>query len=97
MSRSAYPPAGSTFVCASDCVLAEIDGSLVMMRVGTGEFCGLDGTAEAIVRTLEKPTRFADLIDALAARYDGDRAEIAADATAFLAQMVARKLIARAD
>lgn len=66
-----------------------------MMRVGTGAFCGLDGTAETIVRALEKPMRFADLIDALAARYDGERAQIAADAADFLAQMVAHKLIAR--
>ncbi len=97
MSRSAHPPPDAKFVRAPDCVLAAIDGSLVMMRVGTGEFCGLDGTAEAIVRVLENPTSFADLIDTLAARYAGDRAEIVNDVAAFLVTMAARKLIVRAD
>jgi hypothetical protein len=91
------PSPDPVFARASDCVVSEIDGALVMLRVGTGEFCGLDGTAEAIVRALETPMRFADLVDRLAARYDAGRAEIAPDTAAFLAQMVARKLIIRTD
>ena len=97
MTDAAMFPLEAVFRVSPGAILSEIDGSLVMMRAGTGEFCGLEGTAEAIVRALEVPTTFADLLETLSQHFEGQRAEIAADTAAFLADMVARDLLVRVD
>ena len=66
---------------------ADVDDEVVVMRLDTGEFYSLSGTAAVIWRTIDEAHDRASLIALLGQQFDGSDAAIAADVDEFLAQM----------
>jgi len=84
----------TTLVSRSSDVLATAVGEeVLMMAVDTGRYFGLDDIASDIWNRLERPCRFADLIDGLAADYAADRATIAQDVRKLLLEMAAQRIL----
>ena len=94
MPQSTSPLTRDTLIArASGLLMAEVDGETVLMSVARGSYFGLAATAEDIWRRLDGAVRAGDLVDALAATYDGDAARIEADTLVFLDRMAAAGLI----
>jgi len=66
---------------------ANVGKEIVMMDVLNGRYLGVNDIGGDIWRRLETPRRFGELIDGLAADYQGDRAVIAADVRKLLQEM----------
>ena len=73
-----------------------IDDEIVVMRLDSGDFFSLAGTAAAICRLIDGTRDRAELIEELAADYVSDESDIAADVDDFLAQLIEQGLIATA-
>jgi hypothetical protein len=73
---------------------AAIDDEIVIMRVDTGEFFSLTGTAATTWRLIDGQRGRDALIAALADEYSTDGAAIAADVDEFLAQLKETGLLA---
>lgn len=73
-----------------------IDDEIVVMRLDSGDFFSLAGTAAATWRLIDGTRDRAALIAALAADYGSDESEIAADVDEFLAQLERQGLVAAA-
>lgn len=66
---------------------AEIDDEIVVMRLDTGEFFSLAGTAAATWRLIDGTRDRDALVKALAADFDGGEADIALDVDEFITQL----------
>jgi pyrroloquinoline quinone biosynthesis protein D len=73
-----------------------IDDEIVVMRLDSGDFFSLEGTAAATWRLIDGTRDRAALIKALAADYGSDESEIAADVDDFLSQLKRQGLVAPA-
>lgn len=73
-----------------------IDDEIVVMRLDSGDFFSLEGTAAVTWRLIDGTRDRAALIEALAAQFESDEDEIAADVDDFLAQLKEQGLIATA-
>jgi hypothetical protein len=73
---------------------AAIDDEIVIMRVDTGEFFSLTGTAAATWRLIDGHRNRAVLLSALTDEYSADETAIAADVDEFLAQLKEMGLLA---
>jgi|KBSMisStandDraft_5_1062788.scaffolds.fasta_scaffold1640108_2 hypothetical protein len=73
---------------------AAIDDEIVIMRVDTGEFFSLTGTAATTWRLIDGNRGRDALLAALADEYSTDEAAIAADVDDFLAQLKETGLLA---
>lgn len=65
----------------------DIDEEIVVMRLDTGDFFSLAGTAAAVWRLIDGSRDEQALVEALAGEYEGDRATIAADVDALIVQL----------
>lgn len=75
---------------------ADIDEEIVVMRLDNGEFYSLAGTAATTWRLIDGTRDRTALIDELAANYDCDKNEIAADLDDFLEALEGMGLIGTA-
>lgn len=66
---------------------ATVGKEIVMMDVLNGRYLGVNDIGSDIWRRLETPLTFGELIDGLAADYQGDRAAIEADVCKLLQEM----------
>lgn len=66
---------------------AEIDGDVVVMSFVQGKYIGLNDTASAIWRRLERPQSVASLCDAMIRDFAGDADEIRRDILGLLAKL----------
>lgn len=73
-----------------------IDDEIVVMRLDNGEFYSLTGTGAAIWRMIDGTRGRAELIDALAQEFLGDRQQIGMEAEQFLGELEEAGLIAEA-
>ena len=74
----------------------DIDDEIVVMRLDSGDFFSLEGTAAATWRLIDGTRDRVAIIEALAAQFNADDVEVAADVDDFLAQLKEQKLIATA-
>lgn len=65
----------------------EIDDEIILMRLDTGEFYSLAGTAAATWRLIDGTRDRSALIAALAVEFEGDERAIAADLDEFIAHV----------
>ena len=72
----------------------DIDDEIVVMRLDNGEFFSLSGTAAATWRMIDGTRDRSTLLSALAAQYEGDEADIAADIDEFLTKLREMGLLA---
>jgi hypothetical protein len=83
-----------TLISRNDSLLtAAVHDETVMMDIPSGYYFGLDDIGSDIWKRLEKPCRFGELVQVLAADYDADRAEIARDVQTLLLQMAEHKVV----
>jgi hypothetical protein len=75
----------------------EIDDEIVIMRLDTGEFFAVSGTAAAAWRLIDGSRDRGALLAALTAEFSGDEQQIEQDVDEFLAQLKATGLIASDD
>jgi hypothetical protein len=66
---------------------AWVDNDLVMMNAASNFYLGLSGSGGRIWELLETPQTFDSLCEKLIAEYDAEPAAIAAEVSAFLAQL----------
>lgn len=74
----------------------DVDEEIVVMRLDSGEFFSLAGTAAAAWRLIDGTRDRTSLVAALAEQYDGEEAVIAADVDDLLAELQEQGLIAAA-
>ena len=67
-----------------DIIAANMDGEVVMMDIMSGKYYNLGTTGGAIWNLLESPKTLDELVDALTAKYDVDRATCKAQVEQFL-------------
>lgn len=72
---------------------AGVGDEIFALDVDGGHCFGFNDTATEIWRTLETPTTFADLCDALLQSRDVDRATCVAETSALLARLAEEKLV----
>jgi Coenzyme PQQ synthesis protein D (PqqD) len=65
----------------------DIDDEIVVMRLDTGEFFSLDGTAAATWRLIDGTRDRSALLAALAEQFEVDEVKMAADVDEFLAKL----------
>ncbi|HEY1979766.1 MAG TPA: PqqD family protein [Xanthobacteraceae bacterium] len=83
-----------TLISRSDSLLvAGVHDETVMMDIQNGHYYGLDDIGSDIWKRLETPCRFSDLVDALIADYDADRAVIARDVLQLVTLMASNKVV----
>ena len=68
----------------ADIIAADMDGEVVMMDIVSGKYYNLGRTGGAIWNLLESPKTLDELVDALTAEYDVDRATCKAQAEEFM-------------
>ena len=72
----------------------DIDDEIVVMKLDSGDFFSLAGSAAAIWRLIDGSRDRAALIESLAEQFEADEAEIAADVDDFLANLKEQGLVA---
>jgi hypothetical protein len=72
---------------------APVQGETVVLDIARGRYYGLDEIGSDIWRRLESPRTFAELVEALAADYDAERATIAEDVRRLLAVMAEHEVV----
>ena len=68
-------------------VETEIDDEVVVMRLEDGDFFSLQGTARSIWRLIDGARDREAILGELEQRYDADRATLAGELDAFLAEL----------
>jgi hypothetical protein len=71
----------------------EVNGTIILMSVDQGVYCGLDTIGSDVWRRLAQPTTIGMLCDAMAADYKGDRGQITADILDLLTSLRDQRLI----
>ena len=69
-------------------VAAEIDGDLVMMNIGQGEYYGITGVGSRIWELLATPITVADIVRVICTEYDVEEAQCQADTQAFVEELI---------
>ena len=82
---------------SDDQLAATVDREIVILSVERGSYYGLDDIGSEIWQQLASPISIGTLCDALAARYDADRATIERDVLALLEDLVAEGLVIPAN
>lgn len=78
---------------SDDIVETEIDGEVVMMRIETGSYYGLDPTGSDIWKHLNSPTKVSEIIEDLLEEYNVSESQCEKDVIAFLENIKKDKLI----
>jgi hypothetical protein len=72
----------------------DIDGRLVMMSLENGEYYALNLVGSRIWELIEKPRTIGDLVDALQAEYEVERAQCQRSISLFLEEMIEKGIVA---
>lgn len=83
----------SVVVQSEEQICAEVDGEVVMMSIGQGNYYGLDSVGGRVWELIAQPRCVDDLCDQLVAEYAVDRTTCEADVLRFLEDMAEQKLI----
>jgi hypothetical protein len=78
---------------ATDVLATELDGTLLMLNIGRGQYHGLNPVGARIWDLLEAPISQEALVAALTAEYDVTAEVCAAEVAAFLGQLHERGLL----
>jgi hypothetical protein len=76
-----------------DVVFRDLDGEAVILDIASGTYFGLNAVGTRVWRMIEGGRNAAEVVDAIAAEYDADRATIASDVKRLLDELSARNLI----
>lgn len=70
-------------------VSAELSGETIILAMRDGQYHGLDRVGTVAWRLLREPIPFQELVDAVVARFDVDRARATADLEALVHELAA--------
>ncbi|MBV0900761.1 PqqD family protein [Haloarcula salina] len=84
---------GTTVVATDDCVATAVDDEVIVLNSETGMYQGLTGVGPDIWRLVQEPTEFDEIVSALVAEYDVDRARCASDVSDFLETLATSRLV----
>ncbi|MBP7065783.1 PqqD family peptide modification chaperone [Ferrovibrio sp.] len=84
-------------VRATDILVGEVDGELVIMKVNNGCYFNLDRIGADIWNRLETPCSLEELCAALEQAYKADGETIARDVRSFIEKMLANSLLRQVD
>jgi hypothetical protein len=76
-----------------DVVFRDLDGEAVILDLASGTYFGLNAVGTRVWRMIEDGRNAAEVVDAIAAEYDADRATIARDVNRLLDELRVRNLI----
>ncbi len=94
MTSPTHPLSRTTSVVAtSDQVSADLDGEVVILHLGGGEYFGLDEVSARVWELVASPTTVGEIERTLLAEYDVEGAECASDLDSLLASLDERGLI----
>jgi len=82
---------------SDDQLAATVDQEIVILSVERGSYYGLDDIGSEIWQQMATPVSIGALCDALAAKYDADRATIERDVLTLLETLVAEGLVTPAN
>lgn len=85
--------ADATVVATDDCVATTVDDEVIVLNGETGRYQGLTGVGPDIWRLIQEPTEPDEIVSALVAEYDVDRARCARDVLDFLETLAAARLV----
>lgn len=83
-------------VC-EDVIVEEIDGQLLMLDLRKNAYFGLNAVGLAIWRALEEGRGVEAAVDALVAEFEVERERAAADAAAFVRELLSRGFAAEVE
>ena len=78
-----------------DVVFRDLEGEAVILDLASGTYFGLNEVGTRVWRLVDEGRDAAQIVDAVAAEYDADRATIERDVARLLDDLSARRLIAR--
>lgn len=78
---------------ADDLLATEVDGDLVMLSLRTNQYYGLKQLGGRIWEMVAEPVTGAQIVEAILAEYEVERAVCEADTLRFLSQLEREKLI----
>ncbi|MCX7671581.1 MAG: PqqD family protein [Anaerolineae bacterium] len=82
----------------SSIVIGEVlDGEAIIVNLNTGIYYSLDGAGAAVWTAVQAGATLGELIQLVAARYDGAPAEITAGVTALVEELVAEGLLVASE
>lgn len=64
-----------------------VDAEMVFLNPASDNYVAIDAVGRRVWEVLERPVRFSDLVDFLAAEFDGLRPQIETDISAFLLEL----------
>ena len=76
-----------------DVVFRDLDGEAVILDLASGTYFGLNTVGTRVWRMIEDGRNAAEVVDAIAAEYNADRATIARDVNRLLDELRVRHLI----
>lgn len=76
-----------------DVMAAEAGQDIVMVNIANGLYYGVTDIAREVWVALENPTKISDLVDALLATHDVDRARCEAETLSFLEDLLNEDLL----
>lgn len=71
-----------------------LDGETVLLNLTTGVYGGLDGVGTRVWELIQRPTRVADVRDALLRQYEVDPERCESDLLAFLSELADARFVA---
>ena len=84
----------ATFVRPSaDVIFRELEAEAVLLDLASGHYFGLNAVGTRVWLLVEHGATVDSVIEAIAAEFDGNRAEIARDVVELLTELAARKLV----
>lgn len=89
-------PSANALVRNADVIATDMDGETVMMNMERGEYLGLGGVGARVWELLAQPMSLEQLVQAVCAEFEVDAATCRADLQAFVDDLRANGLLARA-
>lgn len=87
----------SIVVQDSEPIAALVDGEVVMLSERAGAYFGLNGIGSQIWNSISQPRRLGEICQSLQELYEVDLATLTDEVTAFLEELLARKLVRVVD
>lgn len=97
MAKSTTISLDSIVSVAADQVSCELDGEAAILNLASGAYHGLDPVGATVWSLMTSPVAVREIVDAMIAQYDVDRACCERDLLALLAMLHERGLIQIAD
>ena len=80
-----------------DVVFRDLDGEAVILDLASGTYFGLNEVGTLVWRMIDEGRNAAEIVDAVAAEYQADRAAIAQDVNRLIEDLSTRRLIVAAS